>query len=519
MRRPDIPTHVVKIVHNVGSGCSFSTHPLPNLCPGEEGAELRPRMRGWKWRTRRRKKRYIERFFEPTVRQNTTDPVHVAIRRQYKSMGKKRILRAHLQDPFFVQNDGLQRMPNDDIDWAADVLKNYIRCPRCAQFSQRVSVCRADALRRPRTDRRCSDTDNDSDRCSVAVWSLESCHTDRSPATNDAGNQGKHRVTKRRAALSNPMFTLVTMLKVKKNKRYILTYSRLSSSAALCFSALLLYCLGGAGKQSGDVTALLSGSQSVQEESRAQRWRTDGCRNEGEQTLLLISSKIITVGQSAVGPSLRGDSPSTEDEESWKRFCLGERLYSDLAAALNRENENLGIDYIKVGFPPLLSIVSRMSQDGNQGKHRVTKRDPALSNPMFTLVTGIVGRWRAVCVTALQRPNSNAAAIRIVVWIAAASFSVKATVTSVLEYLVNWFEERDFTPELGRWLYALLASLEKPLLPEAHSLIRQLARRCSQVRAGVEHREDERVSALNLFICLVGRYFEQRDLADSSDPS
>ncbi|CAJ0930074.1 unnamed protein product [Ranitomeya imitator] len=37
---------------------------------------------------------------------------------------------------------------------------------------------------------------------------------------------------------------------------------------------------------------------------------------------------------------------------------------------------------------------------------------------MFTLVTGdlgIVGRWRAVCVTALQRPNSDAAAIDIVV--------------------------------------------------------------------------------------------------------
>ncbi|CAJ0959953.1 unnamed protein product [Ranitomeya imitator] len=44
---------------------------------------------------------------------------------------------------------------------------------------------------------------------------------------------------------------------------------------------------------------------------------------------------------------------------------------------------------------------------------------------MFTLVTGIVGRWRAVCVTALQRPNSDAAAIRIVVGIAAASLNVK----------------------------------------------------------------------------------------------
>ncbi|CAJ0944107.1 unnamed protein product [Ranitomeya imitator] len=62
---------------------------------------------------------------------------------------------------------------------------------------------------------------------------------------------------------------------------------------------------------------------------------------------------------------------------------------------------------------------------GNQGKHRVTKRGPALSYPMFTLVTGIVGRWRAVCVTALQRPNSDAAAIRIVVGIAAASLNVK----------------------------------------------------------------------------------------------
>ncbi|CAJ0956332.1 unnamed protein product [Ranitomeya imitator] len=68
-----------------------------------------------------------------------------------------------------------------------------------------------------------NDTDNDPDRCSVAVWSLESCHTDRSPATNDAGNQGKHRVTKRRAALSNPMFTLVTILKVKK-KQTLHTY-------------------------------------------------------------------------------------------------------------------------------------------------------------------------------------------------------------------------------------------------------------------------------------------------------
>ncbi|NXJ09549.1 GEMI2 protein, partial [Odontophorus gujanensis] len=141
--------------------------------------------------------------------------------------------------------------------------------------------------------------------------------------------------------------------------------------------------------------------------------------------------------------------PKLEDEEGWKKFCLGERVYSEIDA--EPDDENLGIDYIKVGFPPLLSIVSRMNQ---------------------------------------------------------------ATVTSVLEYLISWFAEKKFTPELGRWFYALLACLEKPLLPEAHSLIRQLARQCSEVRVLEDNKSEEQVSALNLLICLVSRYFDQRDLAD-----
>ncbi|CAJ0923093.1 unnamed protein product [Ranitomeya imitator] len=62
-------------------------------------------------------------------------------------------------------------------------------------------------------------------------------------------------------------------------QRPTMPVTRVNIGAALCFSALLLYCLG-SGKQSGDVTALLSGSQTVQEESRAQRWRTDSAADE-----------------------------------------------------------------------------------------------------------------------------------------------------------------------------------------------------------------------------------------------
>lgn len=143
--------------------------------------------------------------------------------------------------------------------------------------------------------------------------------------------------------------------------------------------------------------------------------------------------------------------PKLNDEEGWKKFCLGENVYLNSLPPDRETEDNSGLDYTKVGFSPFLSIVSRLNQ---------------------------------------------------------------STVSAVLEYLINWFEEREFVPQLGRWLYALLACLEKPLLPEAHSLIRQLARRCSEVRTSLQSLEDERLSALNLMICIVARYFEQNDLAD-----
>ncbi|CAJ0968317.1 unnamed protein product, partial [Ranitomeya imitator] len=116
--------------------------------------------------------------------------------------------------------------------------------------------------------------------------------------------------------------------------------------------------------------------------------------------------------------------------------------------------------------------------DGNQGKHRVTKRGPALSYPMFTLVTGIVGRWGAVCVTALQRPNSDAAAIRIVVGIAAVSLSVTVRklvdVTPVKELLSqkwNSFGYKTFLVWMLSYLAYMVifttASLYRPLTPLA----------------------------------------------------
>uniref|UniRef100_A0A671XAG3 Gem-associated protein 2 n=1 Tax=Sparus aurata TaxID=8175 RepID=A0A671XAG3_SPAAU len=141
--------------------------------------------------------------------------------------------------------------------------------------------------------------------------------------------------------------------------------------------------------------------------------------------------------------------PKLTDEEGWKRFCLGEMVFLGLSSCPAEPEPAL--DYSKVGFPPFLSIVSRLNQ----------------VNPLLSELT-------------LNQFNS-------------------------------------LTDVSGCWLYSLLACLEKPLLPEAHSSIRQLARRCAQLRSTLESQEDEKLPALNLLICLVARYFEQNDLADQPE--
>jgi len=87
-------------------------------------------------------------------------------------------------------------------------------------------------------------------------------------------------------------------------------------------------------------------------------------------------------------------------------------------------------------------------------------------------------------------------------------------VSEILEYHISWLQQLGFSDRQGKWLYALLACLEKPLLPNAASSLRNLARRCADLRASLPCKEDGRLPALNLIITIVTRYFDQTDLAD-----
>lgn len=76
----------------------------------------------------------------------------------------------------------------------------------------------------------------------------------------------------------------------------------------------------------------------------------------------------------------------------------------------------------------------------------------------------------------------------------------------------DWLGERDLTLPRAQWLYCLLARLEKPLYQDAAAVVRQLYRRCCELRAALSKGAEtfaQDLAALNVLVCITGSYFGQ----------
>ncbi|XP_041975484.1 gem-associated protein 2-like [Aricia agestis] len=96
-----------------------------------------------------------------------------------------------------------------------------------------------------------------------------------------------------------------------------------------------------------------------------------------------------------------------------------------------------------------------------------------------------------------------------------------AVIDRGLEILVDVLDHikpgNTITHRTGQWIYALLACIRQPLLSDTISIIRDLARKCAEIRVHLDPESEETkvaVAPLNIFICLIARYFRQYDLAD-----
>lgn len=90
-----------------------------------------------------------------------------------------------------------------------------------------------------------------------------------------------------------------------------------------------------------------------------------------------------------------------------------------------------------------------------------------------------------------------------------------STIEKLLAYHVSWLQITGFSEKQGRWIFSLLALLEKPLRPTTCDLLRRLARICAAQRATLTNEMDDNLIGLNHIICLVSRYFDQKDMSDN----
>jgi len=87
---------------------------------------------------------------------------------------------------------------------------------------------------------------------------------------------------------------------------------------------------------------------------------------------------------------------------------------------------------------------------------------------------------------------------------------VQVTINYLLQWHVNWAEASpDITDLSMRWLYALMAQIEKPVALESSSQLSKLLRHCIKVRRQITDNNDIRLLSLHMLIALSGGYFGQ----------
>jgi len=133
--------------------------------------------------------------------------------------------------------------------------------------------------------------------------------------------------------------------------------------------------------------------------------------------------------------------------------------------------------------------------------------------------------WRQVCADREDEEEGSKAKTDMEADVPKLNFMLSVPVhvwEHVLDYLISWLQVTGWRSEYGPWLYSILVRLEKPLTPDVGSLLRDLVLTCARERhriatSGSGDAHDENVAALNLFICLVAKYFGQGDLEDRDE--
>ena len=183
--------------------------------------------------------------------------------------------------------------------------------------------------------------------------------------------------------------------------------------------------------------------------------------------------------------------PSWDDQVNWRYFCLGnklEPLAADLSKDYDMTDSNVVIEDDTLDDLSDALVAAEESKPQKQDTQVPEEGDAVLD--LSTLENGFPPMLRILLRLEPKQVQYN------------------------LAYQVEWLKTYGFSRDQGKWIYALMTCLEKPLYPSVISTLRDLSRQCAQLRAKVSPNSGE-MNGLNLIICLVGKYFDQADLLDA----
>jgi hypothetical protein len=192
-----------------------------------------------------------------------------------------------------------------------------------------------------------------------------------------------------------------------------------------------------------------------------------------------------------------------KDEEAWRIFCLGSDISMIPKPDEELNNDEEGLEDIEDG-----SGLFEVADELEEGEEHLIEENPAevSGNAVSTTATKWTGLTKFEPTTSLLLQFDQVMTQR------------------VLTYHISWLEDSlSMTRSQAQWLYALLTRLEKPIHRDTESLIRQLYRRCCQLRKDLSLRQsamdmvseadrlglDQSVAELNMMIAITGKYFGQ----------
>ncbi|CAF1057650.1 unnamed protein product [Rotaria sordida] len=94
----------------------------------------------------------------------------------------------------------------------------------------------------------------------------------------------------------------------------------------------------------------------------------------------------------------------------------------------------------------------------------------------------------------------------------------------LLQHEINWLKQCGYSLHLALYMFATLVAIEKPISEDVMYTIRQTCSAWKQIRTNLLNPndndypiDDTLIKSCDLFICIIGRYFGQFDLADRND--